>query len=80
MILGHPSSMKKIPRRNWAKLRNETVKMFHMKPPEQERLEVLLFRFTPNITLRKNSLHGIDRKLGFSVKKVKEMAASGKQA
>ena len=76
MFSGRPNTINQIPRRNWAKYRKESVKMFHMKPTEQEKLKVLLLRFTPKITLKKNSLHGTDRKLGFSVKKVKEMAAS----
>ena len=72
----HPSAINQIPRRNWAKLRKETVKMFHMKPVEQKRLKVLLRRLTPKFTLKQNSLYGAGRKLGFSVKKVKQMAAA----
>ena len=59
-------------------MRQEVVKIFKIKPVEQQRLRVLHRLFTPGVTLKNNPLHGPDRKLGFSVKKVEEMAASGK--
>ena len=73
-----PNAINKIPRRPWAQLKQEVVKIFHIKPVEQQRLRVLHRLFTPGVTLKKNALHGSDRKLGFSVKKVEEMAALGK--
>ena len=72
-----PSAMRKIPRRNFVHLRKDVIKMFKMKFSEQERLKVLHRLFKPAVTVKTTDLHGVDRKLGFSMKKAKEMAKSG---
>ncbi len=80
MFSVQPSAINKIPRRAWTQLRQEVIKIFKMKPVEQQRLKVLHRLLRPSVILKSNplQLRGADRKLGFSVKQVKQIAASGK--
>ena len=78
MFSARPSAFNRIPRRNWAHLRKEVIDIFKLKAVEQQRLEVLHLLFRPRVALKNNALQGVDRKLGFSVKKVQEIAGSGK--